>query len=316
MTNAFKLLVGLLLLISFVNAFSGDEQNITVSITEVSQLVNTAGDTTFSDVLPGYGYSRTISVEWNIPESSLRSLEATEVKVFVRVLPTSNESWVTLKTSDLPKARKELSFELKCLNANGSCGEGSKLSQQIMVYLKVPQGITYPHPDGITVLANLTPYSSTELETVEKQVDAEVASLRQLQAELNSRNLTGETLNAVSNAVNTAALAAAGDEFDAAQQDIAEARAAIALAAQEAEARERPAPSPAPQTALFTAATTWPGSTILVLIAAAVAFLLYGKVSKPRGRASFLDETIAEQEKENSLSKKIEPPKKPGYKFY
>ena len=202
------------------------------------------------------------------------------------------------------------------MNVNGSCGEGSTLSQKITVYLKIPQGITYPHSDGITVLANLTPYAPTELETVEQQVDAEVASLRQLQAGLNSRNLTGETLNAVSNAVNTAALAAAGDEFDAAQQDIAEAHAAIALALQEAGARERPAPSPAPQTALFAAATTWPGSLVLILSAAAAAFLLYGKTSKPRGRASFLDDTIAEQEKENSLSKKVEPPKKDGYKFY
>ncbi|MEW5955654.1 MAG: hypothetical protein AB1626_03925, partial [Candidatus Micrarchaeota archaeon] len=71
----------------------------------------------------------------------------------------------------------------------------------------------------------------------------------------------------------------------------------------------------APHTAFATAATTWPVTGLLILLAAAVAFLLYGKTGR-QGRAGFLDDAVAEQENEKSLSKKVEPQKKPDYKFY
>ena len=300
--------------LALANAVSEEQQNITVSVTEASQLIQVAGDTAFNDVLPGYGYSRIISVNWNVPHDSLKSLDANEVKVFVRIAPSTNDSWIALKTKDMPKPRKKLSFELSCVNANGSCKEGSILSRQVTIYLKVPQGANYPHSDGITVSASLTPFPPTEEEALQQEIKQRIEWLKREQAELASINASSTTLEAVSNAVNAANEKASNDEFDEALQKIAYANSLIASAFSEA-AQNHSSPSPAPHTALATAATTWPGTLVLIILAAVVAFLLYGKTDYRRSaHSNFLDDAVAEEEKENSLTKKVD--EKPGYKFY
>ncbi len=82
-------------------------------------LVSVKGDLEFSQVLPGYSYSKQITVEWAAPPEVLKGLDADRIPVQVNVF--SNSGLVDFLDSPGSVTAKNLSFTLACEVKDGAC---------------------------------------------------------------------------------------------------------------------------------------------------------------------------------------------------
>src|SRR3989344_477403 len=123
--------------------------------TTQNQLIAVGGDLVFSNLLPGYDYSRDIVVGWNVPDSALKGINAKEVFVQVDFSSSKTDSPLLFSIGDTPS--KTLSFSLKCVVKNGSCDkDSSRLTRVFYASVSVPGQSLVPYSDSIVLEAKLS----------------------------------------------------------------------------------------------------------------------------------------------------------------
>jgi hypothetical protein len=123
--------------------------------TTQNQLIAVGGDLVFSNLLPGYDYSREIVVGWNVPDSALKGISAKEVFVQVDVSSSKPDSPMLFSIGETPY--KTLSFALKCVVKNDSCDkDASQLTKVFTALVSVPAISVTPYSDSIVLQAKLS----------------------------------------------------------------------------------------------------------------------------------------------------------------
>lgn len=121
------------------------------------QLVSVKGELEFTQVLPGYTYSKQLTVEWAAPPEVLKGLNADKVVVLVTVF--SNDGLVDFEYSGADGGKvngKKISFELSCVPKSGSCDASkSVLTKAIGAVLVVPSGAKSDFSEPIIVQSEL-----------------------------------------------------------------------------------------------------------------------------------------------------------------
>lgn len=145
----------IILLASVSFAISSQQESVQLTVTEVSDLVKVDGALDFSQLLPGYNYSTSLTVRWNVPASALKNIKAEKVPLYVRITPNSADSWVYFDGGS-----KKLDFVFACIVKDSACSQESLLSKNIEVYMRAPRNAAYPHSDGITANASLSPFEA------------------------------------------------------------------------------------------------------------------------------------------------------------
>jgi len=151
-------LFSLFLFSSLCFAVASQQEVLKIGASEVSSLVSVKGDLNFKDFIPGEEYSRAVSVDWNIPSSSLDGIESEKVRVFVKLEPSSNNSFLFFKKNQV--RGKEFFFALECMVEHGACSSSSVLSRQVQVFFKAPSGASAN--DSLVVNASFSPFLSFE----------------------------------------------------------------------------------------------------------------------------------------------------------
>jgi len=150
-----KRLLILLMLAQVSFAISNQQESMGLSVTEVSNLVTVDGALDFSQLLPGYNYSTSLTVRWNVPQAALKNINAKIVPLYVRITPKSSGSWLYFEGG-----QRSLEFTLSCLVEDDSCSKASALSSSFAVRISSSKDAAYPHDDGIIVNASLIPFES------------------------------------------------------------------------------------------------------------------------------------------------------------
>lgn len=145
----------LLMLAPLSFAISSQQESVQLTVTEVSDLVKVDGALDFSQLLPGYEYSTSLTVRWNVPASALKNIKTEKVPLYVRITPNSADSWVYFDGGS-----KKLDFVFACIVRDSACSPESVLSKNIEVYMRAPKNAPYPHSDGITANASLSPFGA------------------------------------------------------------------------------------------------------------------------------------------------------------
>lgn len=134
-------------------AISNQQESVSMSVTEVSNLVKLDGSLDFSQFLPGYNYSTNLTVRWNVPQAALMNINAEKVPLYVRITPKSADSWIYFDGG-----KRSLDFILSCVVKDDSCSQASVLSSNFAVRISPPKNAAYPHDDGIIANASLAPF--------------------------------------------------------------------------------------------------------------------------------------------------------------
>ncbi|OIO27043.1 hypothetical protein COX85_01290 [Candidatus Micrarchaeota archaeon CG_4_10_14_0_2_um_filter_55_9] len=109
------------------------------------------------DLIPGYNYTRSATVAWNVDPSMIQGLDGQVVKLFVNV-SVKPDSWV-----DFGNGAKSVLLELECIVSNGACSDGSVLSEQVPYVLRVPaSGGT--NDEEFSVVPSFTPFEAPSVQ--------------------------------------------------------------------------------------------------------------------------------------------------------
>jgi len=84
----------------------------------------------FENPLPGYSYRGNITATWNIPDSSLAGIDATEVPLYITISAPQDGS-VKFSGSLLPQHKSQI--KLICYVVNGACAGDSILQGTLSV---------------------------------------------------------------------------------------------------------------------------------------------------------------------------------------
>ncbi|MBI5158520.1 hypothetical protein HY992_00180 [Candidatus Micrarchaeota archaeon] len=118
-------------------SFADQVEEISVQIGTISQFVKVGTDLKFDAMLPGYSYKGTLNVSWAVSSDSLKGMEQDEAQLYFLLSSRNNESVVTFIKDG--KKYESASGVLKCAVKNGECGQGSQLSEEIGVQIKVKE---------------------------------------------------------------------------------------------------------------------------------------------------------------------------------
>lgn len=144
-------------------------------------LISIEGQLVFESVLPGYNYSRPLTVSVALPPGSLDGLNASLVLIYVK-LSTSQGRNSVIYFVDETGASKLERFTLTCVVENSACNSSSILSKTFHLVFRLPASHT-AYNDEIIVNYSLEPII---FNTAEEQALAIKANLSQIELELNS----------------------------------------------------------------------------------------------------------------------------------
>ena len=177
-TAFFSFSIFFLFSISSVFAVLGQEESVSVSVSEVSNLTKVEGNLNFQQLIPGYEYASNLSVLWNVPQQALFNIASKEVLLYVKIIPqNANRSWLYFRNGS--SVTKELNFVLKCKVDDSACVSSSLLSVSFPAFVTAPLQAIYPHNEGLIVNASFLPFAegrSVRIIELERFLD-EIAAL-------------------------------------------------------------------------------------------------------------------------------------------
>ncbi len=130
------------------------------SVSEARDLVKVTGDLSFSNVISGHDYQRSLNVALNLPDDSLKGIVSDKVVVHVVAQSTGDNSWIYFREGE--KSYSVIAFDLVCVVVDEKCGGNSTLSKEIIARMHAPLNANYPHSEKIVVNTDFTETNASQ----------------------------------------------------------------------------------------------------------------------------------------------------------
>lgn len=140
------------------------EEKIEIFGTGIERYVKVIPKSNLSLLIPGYEYEVSMLISWDIPNFALAQIQGPRVDIFVEIESVNVTNTYFKRNKTISNIYRTI---LQCYVTNTACDNRSKLTEEVLLYLKVPH-LGVKLSEHIKIRASALPFGDFE-EVVEEQ---------------------------------------------------------------------------------------------------------------------------------------------------